>query len=369
MRSFWLRVSLTGGVALLCLAPAPARGEEIPKEYRGAVKKGLDWLQKHQNADGSWSGVGGQYAVTMTALVGQTFLMEGSTLREGKYRDNIRKAADWLMARTQSNGLIGNPAVYNEGGRYMYGHGFGMLFLASLVGEEDSERRRRDLIKILEKAARYSYEAQTSRGGWGYLSSKDVNSFDEGSVTVTQLQGLRAARNAGVIVPAEAIKKAVEYLRESTTENGDVIYSLTTRNKAISPALTAAAICCGFSAGEYDSPLVRKWFKYCQTAIGHPGDGRRQGHDEYTHYYFSQAVYVLGEDRWAKMFPDSRPGDRLTWKGWRKALFDHLLSTQSSDGSWSTNNWTAQRVGPVYVTAVYVSVMQLDKATLPIYQR
>ena len=33
----------------------------------------------------------------MTALAGMALLMEGSTLREGKYSDNIRKAVDWLM--------------------------------------------------------------------------------------------------------------------------------------------------------------------------------------------------------------------------------------------------------------------------------
>ncbi len=369
MRSFWQRVALASGLATLMLAASPARGEEVPKEYRATIHKGLEWLKKNQSADGSWSGINGQYAVSMTALGGMAMLMEGSTLREGKYRNNLRRAADWLMARSQANGLIGNPAVHNEGGRYMYGHGFGMLFLASLVGEEDTEKRRKDLIKLLERAARYTFEAQTSKGGWGYVSAKENAHFDEGSVTITQLQGLRAARNAGVIVPGDAIKNAIGYLKESTTEQGDVIYSLTTRSKAISPALTAAAICCGFSAGDYDSPLVRKWFKYCHATIGTPGDGRRQGHDEYTHYYYSQAVYVLGEDRWAKMFPDTRPGDGLTWKAWRRALFDHLKTAQSADGSWTTNNWTAQRVGPVYVTAVYVSLMQLDKATLPIYQR
>jgi hypothetical protein len=372
MRSVWPRLAPAAGLALLLLAPAPARADDVPREYRKAIDKGLDWLKKNQAEDGSWSGRGGQYTVSMTALAGMAFLMEGSTLRDGKYRDNVRKAADWLMDRQQPSGLIGNPAIYNEGGRYMYGHGYGMLFLASLVGEEDNEKRRRDLVRILEKAARFSYEAQTSKGGWGYVSAKDSAHFDEGSVTITQLQGLRACRNAGVIVPAEAIKNAIDYLRQSTSENGDVIYSLTTRRKAISPALTAAAICCGFSAGEYDSPLVKKWFRYCRTAIPNPSEtfgGRRIGHDEYTHYYWSQAVYVLGEDRWAKMFPADRPGDAVTWKAWRKSLFDYLVRSQDADGSWTSNNWTANRVGPVYVTAVYTCVLQLDRATLPIYQR
>ena len=42
------------------------------------------------------------------------------------------------------------------------------------------------------------------------------------------------------------------------------------------PALTAAAISCGFSAGEYKSELCKKWFKYCSTAIPINEDTRPQ---------------------------------------------------------------------------------------------
>ncbi|MFM7152133.1 MAG: prenyltransferase/squalene oxidase repeat-containing protein, partial [Gemmataceae bacterium] len=198
-------------LALLLTLPSASRGEDIPKEYQDTVNKGLDWLAKNQFKDGHWEGVNGQYAVSMTALGGMALLGEGSTIREGKYRDNIRRAANWLMDRVQPNGLIGVPTSQSEGGRYMYGHGFSMLFLASIVGEEENGRRREKLVQILEKAAKYSRDAQTNRGGWGYVSAKDGSNFDEGSVTITQVQALRAARNAGIIVPGEAIKDAIKY--------------------------------------------------------------------------------------------------------------------------------------------------------------
>jgi hypothetical protein len=356
------------GAAVLAGVPGAARGDDIPKEYRNSIKKGLEWLKKNQNRDGSWSGTGGYYLVPMTSLGGMAMLMEGSTLREGKYRDNIRRAADWVMARAQSNGLIGNPSNPREGGSYMYGHGFAMLFLSCLVGEEDNEKRRTNLVKILEKAAKYSFDAQTRLGGWGYKSAKEED-FDEGSVTITQMQGLRACRNAGIIVPRDVIKNAVKYLTDSTGPDGGVRYSLSMRTMEGRPALTAAAISCGFSAGEYDSPLVKKWFKFCSKHIQLPDGSRRWGHDEYTHYYYAQAVYVLGEDRYAKLFPGTRPSDRLTWKKYRKGLFDELVKAQGADGSWGSGNWTSQGIGPVYVTALYLTILQLDRAALPIYQR
>ncbi len=106
------------------------------------------------------------------------------------------------------------------------------------------------------------------------MSAKEGNNFDEGSVTITQVQALRAARNAGIKVPPKAIKMAIDYLEDSTNAQGGVIYSLSGGGGGDGrPALTAAAIACGFSAGEYDSPLVKKWLKFCQQHLPMLGSG------------------------------------------------------------------------------------------------
>src|SRR5207253_972457 len=115
-----------------------------------------------------------------------------------------------------ATGQIGNPQIPGEAGRYMYGHGFAVLLLSSVYGEEEEPERRKKLEKILTEAVKFIGNAQTSRGGWGYVSAKDGGDFDEGSVTVTQMQAVRAARNAGIAVPKEIIEKGVKYLKDST---------------------------------------------------------------------------------------------------------------------------------------------------------
>ena len=40
-----------------------------------------------------------------------------------------------------------------------------------------------------------------------------------------------------------------------------------------------------------------------------------------------------------------------------------------SAGSDTARSWSGSHVGPVFATAVYLSIMQLDNAALPIYQR
>ena len=57
----------------------------------------------------------------------------------------------------------------------------------------------------------------------------------------------------------------------------------------------------------------------------------------------------------------------LTWTKYKAAMFDRLQTMQHQDGSWPSGGGFS--VGPVYSTAIYCTILQLDKGTLPIYQR
>src|ERR1700722_830107 len=115
---------LAGVFALTSGAPR-ARADEIPEKFRKTVDNGLEWLPKNQNEKGYWGAGAGNdtYAIAMTSLAGMALLMEGSTVKEGKYAKNIKKAAEWLMDKCQEgnnrDGLLGDPSIPNESARYM----------------------------------------------------------------------------------------------------------------------------------------------------------------------------------------------------------------------------------------------------------
>ncbi len=173
------------------------------------VSRGLDWVASTQSRLGHWSANDGRYPTSMTALAGVALLAEGSTTTQGRYAKQIRQAVDYLISRSRPNGLIGDPV---RDDRYTYGHGYSMLFLSQVLGEEEDASRRKELIDVLTRAVHFTGEAQTAAGGWGYVSAKDGNDFDEGSTTITQVQGLRGCRNAGIPVPGEVVDKAVDYI-------------------------------------------------------------------------------------------------------------------------------------------------------------
>ena len=176
-----------------------ARKQKDPNVIR-ALSKALEYLKREQRRQGYWEARGGQYRVAMTALAANALLSEGSTTTTGKYRDEVAQAVDFLVGQSRSNGLIGYKSDY----RYTYGHGFSMLFLSQVYGEEEDKKRRGDLKKVLVKAVDFSAKAQTTRGGWGYISAKDGNDFDEGSTCITQVQGLRPAATRGSPYPRKS---------------------------------------------------------------------------------------------------------------------------------------------------------------------
>src|SRR5260370_26109527 len=111
MRNRSISGALLIGALAVVLAARPARAEELDPKYKEVVNKGLAWVAKTQHRDGHWDANGGQYPTTMTALGGMVLLMEGSTIKDGKYAENIRQAVDRFMepARRQRNGLTRNP--------------------------------------------------------------------------------------------------------------------------------------------------------------------------------------------------------------------------------------------------------------------
>lgn len=337
------RLALSAG-ALLGSRWAPSLyAAKSDSKWLNSIQRGLDWVASTQSSLGHWTA--GNYPTAMTALAGTALVCAGSTATQGPYSKHIQRAVDYLTHKSRDNGLIGDPFTDN---RYTYGHGFSMLFLSQLLGEEEDEERRTELIQILTKAVEFSGKAQTPSGGWGYVSAKDGNNFDEGSTTITQVQGLRGCRNAGIPVPAEVIEQAKNYIYQCKNPDGGISYS--SRNRGSSrAAITAAALAALYNAGDYESEHVPDMLKYAKQNLHNINNSVQSfGHWHYTYLYYSQVVYRQG------------PAE---WEPFRDKLYDKIVGEQEPNGSWNGN------IGPIYVTACNLIMLQLDKGLLPIYQR
>lgn len=325
--------------------PSP-RPEHVTPETREAIDKGLAYLARTQSREGSWrhGGNWGRYPVAMTALAGLALLADGNTTTQGRYAANVSRAANFILASARPDGLISR---IEEESRSMYGHGFSMLFLGQLHGMEEDPAKQEKIAAVLRRAVGLTARSQSRAGGWLYTPDSHG---DEGSVTITQLQGLRACRNAGIAVPKEVIDNALGYLEKSSLPDGGISYRADRRGGS-RPPITAAAVACWYNAGQYENPLALKALDYIKRRIGNSGSRGSGvwGHFYYAHLYMSQVMWLTGEEDWNWYFPEMR---------------DWLLSQQATDGSWDGDG-----VGKTYGTAIAMVILQMPYGYLPILQR
>jgi hypothetical protein len=318
--------------------------KHVTQETLRAVNKGLDFLAAKQGDDGSWIIGGGEaYPVAMTGLAGTALLAHGDSPTRGPYSRNVQGAVEYLVRCATPNGLITGPT--QDSGLPMHGHGFALLFLASVYGMIGKESLRQQVGAAIRKAVALTSQGQSGQGGWTYIPG----SGDEGSVTVTQVQALRAAHNAGFLVPRGVIEEAVRYLERCRTPEGGIRYSLLSGGGPRLP-ISAAAVATLYNAGQFDGPIATDCLKFVWDQFRSSEEWNKGGgHAFYTHLYAAQGFYMAGDEYWDAYFPKAR---------------DQLAAMQAPDGSWNGDG-----IGQVYGTALAAIILQLPFKYLPVFQR
>ncbi len=329
-----------------------AAEEVLPKhitpETLKAVRDGLEYLARTQSDDGVWrEGQGGQaYPVAVSSLACTAMLAHGDCPTRGRYANQLHRGTEFLVKCRTKSGLI--ASANQDSGQPMHGHGFALMYLASVYGTLTKDSLRDSAKETIEAGIQLTAQGQSSAGGWTYIPG----SGDEGSVTVTQVQALRAAHNSGFLVPRGSIEEAVKYIEKCSTPEGGIQYSLRSGGGP-RIAISAAAVATLYNAGEYDAPIAKRCLDYIwehSKPADRWGMDTTFGHAYYCHLYASQAFYLSGDEYWDNYFPSVR---------------DRLLTLQDkSDGGWEGDG-----IGKTYGTAIALIILQLPYKFLPVYQR
>lgn len=322
---------------------------EITPEQVAAVERGLEWLARQQTQSGA---VGQSCSVAFTGIAGLAFLASGSTPSRGKYAPNLRSALRFIMrCCSKAGGYINEGSGGRAaGGSGMHGHGYALLFLGELYGmcgDIRDEQLGDDSVKeAIQRAVKCTERAQDPSGGWTY----DPNPYGhEGSVTITQVEALRAARNAGLTVGKACVDKGIGYIKKSTSPDGTIMYSLGGGGGG-TYALTAAGACVYAMYGLYDAPEAKRCLKALSEFIA--GKRPRQGHhDYYTHFYAGQACFFMKEQ-----FPE-------VWSAGYAKIRQDLLAAQDRSGGWINDGYNG-----AFGTACATLVLQIPCRYLPIFQ-
>jgi hypothetical protein len=353
-----------------------------------AVAKGLKHIVSLQQDDGSWrndigfklgSGRGAyrvipggrdQPHIGVTSLCCMALMANGHTVDRGEYQANVRAGLSFVLRNIDSFGRI------SANGSRMYSHAFATLFLCEVYGMTGDLRIR----PALHRAVSFIIKNQVSgvtqdgitfatpnNGGWRYEpGQQDADT----SITVCQVQALRAARNVGFVVPQQIIDSAREYIVGNyRTELGYFTYQPEHGYGRTSMALTAAGVVSLQSAGEYETyhapngVLVdlQQALRYIQN---NRPDGSRNVSNMYSpdfafwygHYYAAQAFRQYGHAR-----PDM-------WRNWNRQNRENFLRMQKNNGGWIDEVGGDIPEYNAYATAMACLVLSIPNDYLPIFQ-
>ncbi len=301
--------------------------EPVSPEVEIIYGKGLAFLQKMQNENGSWPGrYGDNPGVVGLCLV--SMLAHGEDPNYGPYSGNIKRGLDFIInSSNKSNGYIGHS---------MYNHGFATLALAEAYGQVHDERLGPALKKAVELLL--SSQKRNPFGAWRYSpESSDADTTVSGACAVA----LFAAANAGVEVPENAIKQILKYY--VGCQNSDGGFSYTGGGSGSNAPRTAIGNLVFALAKKKDSRPYKKSIRYLL------GTGAAQDNYYYYYLYYAAQAFFHSENR--------------HWSKWNKVNIKTLKAMQREDGSWEGSH------GESFSTASALLSLALNYRFLPIYER
>lgn len=335
-----------------------------------AVRRALDWLAAHQDADGRLDadgfmahdppdarsdGAGGghhgervpcAFDGATTAVTLMAWLAAGSTPVSGPYRQAVARALTWCRRLLRA----GPGSSYG-----LWNHGLCTQAVADAYGLTGDPA----LLPELRAAVRAIVALQRDDGGWSYV-------YAVGDVPTTGVaaSALALCARVGVPVPASSLAATLRFLdARLDAASGRTTYHLGAERQGYTPtrANTAAALAvralCGElekapSLGKQVAALQRKpvWkisFRELPTK-----DGRRvrtQIGNLYPYLWYETTVAFF-----------ERGGS--TWSRWFGGLKGALLSGQRRDGSfagsWDPLGPYSTSAGRVFVTGLCALMLE-----------
>ncbi len=339
-----LLLSLT----LTVSAAAQEREKIQPKEEDGApelteaadkaIERGLQYLLKTQNKDGSWTSDTGTIDIGGTSLGLMAFMVKGHFPGFGRYGDALDRAKNYLLKRAEESpgGAMGS----------MYEHGLFTLAMSELWGMTKDKEDNKKIQTALERSVQIILRAQSPLGGWRYHARPDCG--QDTSVSAMVFVSLASARQAGVLVPTETIERVVGYLRDQVWNEASGGFGYQGSN-GTTVACTAGGAYAAQLCGKRDTEWVAAAIRYLENS---PKVFNRKelGHFYYGHYYAIQAMVQAGGDH---------------YKNWYPKIRDVLVGLQQPDGSW---NDSEDHKYP-HKTPMAIIILGTPHRYIPVYQR
>ena len=255
MRTHSRRVAIPTGLAavVLCvsasmmpvlLAGEAEQGPTLPKvdapteaEIRNSIARGIQFLLKDQNANGSWGSatrtkqlniyapVPGAHHAFRTAT---TALCLSALLERNDQSADVQKAIDraesWLYENLPRLRRATGDAIYN-----VWGHGYSIQALVRLHGRHaGNNEQQKQIVELIQMQFDRLRRYESVDGGWGYYDfryeaqrpTSSSISFVNGAILIA----FHEAREIGVEPPERLVRRAIAATNRQKKKDFSYLY-------------------------------------------------------------------------------------------------------------------------------------------------
>jgi serine/threonine protein kinase len=216
--------------------PDERRALTFEDQLDRAIQDGLQFLQKQQKPDGTWSEVENEAKTGTTSLITLALLTAG----EKTESPPIRKALEYLR-RFGATEINSTYAIALQT----------MVFAAAGPAETDRSRIAAN-VDWLERAQIKPADPVPWPGSWTYIDSRRAHHPGDNSNTQYALLGLQAASEAGAQVRPEVWSLARSYWENGQKPDGSWAY--TPRSPSSTASMTCAGVTSLIIARHWSSP-------------------------------------------------------------------------------------------------------------------
>lgn len=319
-----------------------------------SVDAALRWLARHQEKDGHWDkdkygndkDNGGfkknqmDADLALTGLSTLAFLSAGHTPRIGKYKNNVKSALEWILAKQLPDGSFGYTKDYS-----VYDNSICALVLTEAYAMYPDAK----LKSAAQNAINFLANIKTAHMHMSTIPNVPLST----SVNGWLLMAFKSAKIAGLELPPDIFDRYRKRLDEVTPKDssgyGDTVNYIEKGDRKDKNKSTMTAV--GMLMYEYVGANRLELSGMADKLVkGLPTWGANKiNNDMYHWYYTTLALFQYGGDQ---------------WKTWNKAMIEVLVKNQSVggpldgskkdiDGSWdSDGDFWGKNLGRIYTTAM-----------------
>jgi hypothetical protein len=328
-----------------------ASSQKPDGHWEWSVDDRKDWF-KGMEASRWWPGV--------TSLNGLALYASGSTTREGPYREELRKARDWIVRylterfRPETSLRSGEHFIERQAMPVM------LMFLCQLY-----EQEKGDDLKILLEQVREHLLSFRAGGGWSYLGEGGGGMTHLTNLVIVSLVGLQSL---GHPVPDTWFGDARQFYIRMQNEDGGYPYRAMPESerargfegsrRGLYEAVyksqaggTAGALWAMYLLGMKETETFQKAKVFLE---GHYAEVAHSNHGPGFHLFFAtQATRAVDQDLWERFWHTFREG---------------ILAGQNEEGSMvmeapagASKPIDGKSWGRSYATGFYALVLQRER--------